>query len=345
VALGLVLVASAAATPAAGRWGRPPADYVLRQAAAAAAGLALLAAIVGLGRRRVEAAAWPLAALLLAASAATLVPGVGLLAGGARRDLPVLPGLSVQPTALFAAATPLLLARALAAGGRRLALAWVLVGLELAVCAAQPNFGHLATILAAAVGALVGWGRGARRQLAAAAGALALAPVAALAFPYVRWRLASFLDPSLTRDTQALAEIAAAAGPLGAGLERGVAKGLLSAAPTDYVLAVTLEELGWLGAGATLALLVLLCAAVARVGLAGGGDPVRRAAAVGAAASLAFPAAVHAGVCLRLVPVTGIHLPLLSASGSAVVAALLALAVPLAQARPDRVESASGGDR
>jgi cell division protein FtsW len=324
VGLGLLLIGSGASTPAAGRWGKPPQAYVLRQLGCALFGLIAGAGCVALGRQRLERAAFPLALALLGLSILTLVPGVGVRFGGARRQIGVGP-LVFQPTILLVASLPLLVA----ARARRPLLALAVAALGGLVCLAQPNFGHLGTLFATLLGALAGLG--ARRALRAVSLVFLACGPLALSFPYVRWRVASFLQPALTRDTRALEAISAGAGALGVGYGGGVDKALLSAAPTDYMFATAVEELGWLGGAALLALL-LGCARLAW-SLAPAHDRALRAAAGGTAAFLLFPAAVHVAVCLRLFPVTGIHLPFLSYSGSSVVALICALSVLLGLAR------------
>ncbi len=337
--LGLVLVSSAADTPAARRFGRPPHDYVLRQTWWTAVGVACLGLARSLGPRGLRLLALPGGGLLLGLSAATLIPGLGVTIGGARRQLE-LAGLTVQPTILLVAWAPLAVAVALAPDAqgrpRRRWPLWALLAAGGAVCLRQPNFGHLATLLAATLGAVVGLGRAARPLAWQVAGLLAACAPVALTFPSVRWRVASFFQPGLTADTRGLEAILQGASLLGVGLGRGGEKALLSAAPTDYVLAVSLEELGWVGAAAAVGALLALAAGVAaQARPREGGDPLASAVACGAAASLAFPALVHLAVNLRLMPVTGIHLPLLSYSGSSTVAAFLAIGLVIGVTAPE----------
>ena len=99
----------------------------------------------------------PAAGLCLGLSVMTLVPGVGRPLGGAWRDVEL--GVRFQPTILYAALLPAALAVAAIGSGRRPARVLpvvVLVGAGGLVCLRQPNFGHLGTMVAAALGAL--WG-------------------------------------------------------------------------------------------------------------------------------------------------------------------------------------------
>lgn len=338
-ALGLLLVASAADTPAARRFGRAPDAWVARQAAGAAVGLLALLAARACGPRTLRRLALPGLAALLLLCAATLTPALGLRAGGARREV-ALGSLRFEPTALLIAWAPLALAVALRPDPlgrpRRAWPLWGLLALAGGVCLLQPNFGHLAALIAAALGTVLGLGPAARPLAARLLALLAACGPLALAFPYVRWRVASFLEPALTADTRGLQAIVTGASPLGLGLGRGGDKALLSTAPSDYLLAVTLEELGWLGAGAAVASLLLLALAVATAPSRHDAPRETTAVAWGVAASLAFPTLLHAAVNLRLAPVSGTPLPLLSASGSTTVAALLGVGVVLGLLRAPR---------
>jgi cell division protein FtsW (lipid II flippase) len=352
VAVGLLLVLSGADTPAARRWGRAPADFLNRQVTSALLGCAAVGALA-LAGRLTRLAALPLGLLTAILCALTLTPQIGVAFGGARRQVDFL-GVQFQPTVLFCALVPVLLSTLLVRARRReAALAWTIVGSVAGVCLLQPNFGHLGTLLATALGTL--WGLGRRRALRWVGALFLSAGPLALCFPYVRWRIQSFLDPNLTRDTRTLQEIVREAGPLGAGLGLGGDKSGLSAAPTDYLFALSLEEIGWVGALAIVALLILLSLAVWSLAPEADGDehphPQRvlaRGVAGGTAAFIAFPGLVHVLVCLRLFPVTGIHLPLVSYSGSGVLAVLIALGFLVALTRdlpPRQVQEGQGPDR
>jgi cell division protein FtsW len=323
--VGLLVIDSGAATPAARRFGKTAEDYLVRQTNCVLLGIALLTAIARFGGGWMRRLAGPAVWVMVLLCALTLIPGVGITHGGARRHVALL-DLVFQPTILLCALAPVCVAAILCRGPewKHTLLVFALLLAGGVICLRQPNFGHLATLLATVLGTLIGLGR--RRLAVAVGGLLAAAAPLALCFPYVRWRLRSFLEPGLTRDTLGLQAIAADATALGKGLGNGWEKAWLSAAHTDYAFAVTLEELGWFGAGAVLVLVLLLAAGLWRGAF---GSPYARGVATGCAAFVAFPALVHAAVCLRLVPVTGIHLPLVSYSGSAALAVFVAMGTVL----------------
>ncbi|MEZ6188035.1 MAG: FtsW/RodA/SpoVE family cell cycle protein [Planctomycetota bacterium] len=312
-AAGVLLAASGGATPAAARAGEPWL-HAARHAAAL-----LFSGWVGLevARRRALPPRWGWAGAGLVALALvlTLVPGVGVLSGGARRGVGV-GRFVLQPSVVLAALAPTVCARWLPDRAGWLVAAGVAA---CGVCALQPNFAHLALLLAVLAASAAGAGRW--RLTGGALGLGAGAGLVALAYPYVRWRIASFLAAGLTADTRALSRIVDGAGPWGAGLGQGVHKRLFSSATGDYAFAVGLEELGVVGAAG---LAALLACAIASLGLRRAAGP-ERARAWGTAAFLAVPALLHAGVALRLIPVTGVHFPLLSVDPSATLAVGLAL--------------------
>lgn len=101
---------------------------------------------------------------------------------------------------------------------------------------------------------------------------------------------------------------------------------------TDYVLAVIGEELGLVGTLIVLALFLALGYAGFRIALRSD-DRFCRYLAAGITSWFMVQALLNIAVVLRLVPVLGVPLPLLSYGGSALMANLMALGVLLACAR------------
>jgi rod shape determining protein RodA len=95
---------------------------------------------------------------------------------------------------------------------------------------------------------------------------------------------------------------------------------------TDYVFSVGAEELGFVGAMALFALFITLLFRCLRV--AGNADDVfGRLIAVGVVSFILFQVFVNIGVNIRLLPVTGVPLPLVSQGGSSLVTILGALGI------------------
>ena len=93
---------------------------------------------------------------------------------------------------------------------------------------------------------------------------------------------------------------------------------------TDFVFTVAGEELGLVGAGVLIALLVVvLWRALA---IAGRTDDVfGRVAAAGIACWFGFQAFQNIGMCLGIMPMTGVPLPFVSYGGSSMFAGMLAI--------------------
>ena len=93
---------------------------------------------------------------------------------------------------------------------------------------------------------------------------------------------------------------------------------------TDFVFTVAGEELGLVGAGVLIALLALViwrALAIARHT----DDVFGRVAAAGIACWFGFQAFQNIGMCLGIMPVTGVPLPFVSYGGSSMFAGMLAI--------------------
>ncbi|MEA4943008.1 MAG: putative lipid II flippase FtsW [Propionicimonas sp.] len=130
---------------------------------------------------------------------------------------------------------------------------------------------------------------------------------------------------------------------LGLGASRQKWGGLVES-HTDYVLAVIGEELGLVGTLAVLALFLVLGYAGFRIAMRS--DILFcRFAAGGVTSWLMIQALVNIMVVLRMVPVLGVPLPLLSYGGSALIANLCAIGILLACARQEPAARALAGRR
>ena len=135
------------------------------------------------------------------------------------------------------------------------------------------------------------------------------------------------LDPRGAGYNTEQARIAVGNGGLfGEGLFHGsqTRSGFVPEQHTDFVFTVAGEELGLLGAGAA-------DRAAGGRGLAGPGiapradDVFGRIAAAGIACWLGFQAFQNIGMCLGIMPVTGVPLPFVSYGGSSMFAGMLAV--------------------
>ncbi|MBI4299560.1 MAG: rod shape-determining protein RodA [Chloroflexi bacterium] len=150
---------------------------------------------------------------------------------------------------------------------------------------------------------------------------------------YMRERLSSFINPAadpLGVGYNALqAEISIGSGGFfGKGFAQGTQSQLhfLRVQSSDFIFSVLGEELGFVGAAVVLTLFLVLLlrglrvAAVAR-------DDFGRLVAVGVVTMVLFQFFVNVGVNVRLLPATGMPLPLVSQGGSSVVMLFVALGI------------------
>ncbi|WP_367323824.1 putative lipid II flippase FtsW [Streptomyces sp. HUAS ZL42] len=127
----------------------------------------------------------------------------------------------------------------------------------------------------------------------------------------------------------------ASGGIFGSGLGASVEKwGQLPEAHTDFIFAVTGEELGLAGTLSVLALFAALGYAGIRV--AGRTeDPFVRYAAGGVTTWIVAQAVINIGAVLGLLPIAGVPLPLFSYGGSALLPTMFAIGLLIAFARDD----------
>jgi len=188
--------------------------------------------------------------------------------------------------------------------------------------------------------AAVLWMVGAPLRLFAVLAGVGIAGVTALILtsPTRISRFEAFLNPALGLDginrqsTIGMYAIASG-GWWGVGLGASRQKwGSLPEAHSDFIFAVIGEELGLLGSLMVLLMYLVLGYAGIRIALRSD-DTFARFAAAGVTAWLAVQALVNLGCVLRLLPVAGVPLPLVSYGGSALLAALGGIGVLLACAR------------
>jgi cell division protein FtsW len=278
---------------------------------------------------------------------AVLVPGLGVRVNGARRWFAAGP-IQFQPSEVMKLALVLYVARYLADHPKRMrgfrqsvAPIALVVGPALLLIVVEPDLGT-ALVIAFAIGALlVVAGMQLRHLGAVAAVAAGCVLVLAVAQPYERARLTSFLHPwaAATKSGagyQAVqGQIALGSGGLlGVGLGRSVQKTFyLPEAQTDFILAVVGEELGVLG----VFVIVCLYGMVAYAGLRTARRAVGRYAkllASGLTSLILCQGILNIFVVLGLAPLTGVPLPFISYAPTNLCVMLGAIGLLLNIARP-----------
>lgn len=344
VLFGLVMVLSSSSLVALEET-RSTWAYATRQALWAALGVAgLCAARSGgrtTGRRWCRVGLGVVVALLLA------VLATGPEINGARRWIGVGP-VQVQPSELAKLAVILFVADLLARRSREVhdprRTLWPVMGVLGGVAALillQPNLGT--TLVIAAIVMAMLHAAGTRMAPLFGLGGLAVLAAGLLVWfePYRRRRLFAMFDPwsneSSTGYQAIQANVGLADGGLtGLGLGQSRAKwGYLPYAHTDFVFAIIGEELGLIGAIATVALFVALAFLGVRAA-ALAADRFRALVATGITAWLVSQGFLNIGVVLGLVPNTGVPLPFISYGGSSLLVTMTAVGMLINIARHPR---------
>lgn len=123
----------------------------------------------------------------------------------------------------------------------------------------------------------------------------------------------------------------ASGGVLGRGIGHGQAW-RIPEVQTDYIFSAIGEELGLIGALAVVALFVVILARGFSIGI-GANDEYTRLVAIGLTATIALQALIIFGGVVRLIPLTGITLPFVSAGGSSLMVNFLIVGLLLSLSR------------
>ena len=338
--LGAIMVGSASITIADRQTlGAEPLAYLYRHLGALALGGVGMAVAMLLPTELWYRLNWVLLVAALALLVVVLIPSIGHTVNGSRRWILVGP-VTVQASEaarlfllLYIASYSVRRADELASTVQGLLKPLLVIGVAALLLLLEPDFGASVVLAATTFGVLFIAGARLRDFLAATlAGGLALG---ALAFssPYRLERLTKFLDPWADpyaggfQLTQSL--IAIGRGEwLGVGLGESVQKLFyLPEAHTDFVFAVLVEELGFVGASLVIALFAVVVYRAVMLGRAAirSGMPFQAYVATGIGLMLGFEAFVNIGVNSGLLPTKGLALPLLSYGRSSTVVTMIAL--------------------
>jgi rod shape determining protein RodA len=209
-----------------------------------------------------------------------------------------------------------------------------IAGLPAVLILLQPDLGTMLVLSATVFGVLAVSGAPRRWLALLAAGGVTAAAAAIAGGVLKQYQVDRFLaftnpdlDPRGAGYNVEQARIAVGNGGLfGQGLFDGsqTRAGFVPEQHTDFVFTVAGEELGLLGAGVLIALLaVVIWRALA---IASHTDDVfGRLAAAGIACWFGFQAFQNVGMCLGIMPVTGVPLPFVSYGGSSMFAGMLAI--------------------
>jgi rod shape determining protein RodA len=296
------------------------------------AGLAVLYLLDCLTLRITDTLRNPIYVVMLALLGVVFV--VGQVSGGSQRWLGA--GM-IQPSELSKILVVIALAKFLADREERMeqfstVLASLgVIGLPMLLIYLQPDLGTALTLVAIWIAMM--WMAGMRFRHLLLLFGLGLAALPLLWFglqDYMRDRLLLFINPEGNPDDyfnvhQALVSIGSG-GWTGKGLTHGTQSQLhfLRVRHTDFIFAVTAEELGFLGAVVLIGLLFFLLWRMLRVA-EHSRDTFGRLITAGVAAVILFQSVVNIGMNLGLMPVTGIPLPFVSYGGSSLLTLMLGI--------------------
>lgn len=269
-----------------------------------------------------------------------LIPGVGVVRGGARSWLGI-GSLGIQPSEFMKLGMIVFLSKLLSeeqSGITHFTKGLVpplgIMGLAFGLIMLQPDLGTGAVLVGASL--LIIFTAGARLSHLGYLALVGLAGFVALiaAAPYRLQRITAFLDPwqdPLGAGYQSIQSLYAI-GPGGlAGLGLGMSRQKYSYLPepqTDFIFSIIAEELGFIGGAAVLLLFALLVWRGMRTAITAP-DAFGSLLAVGIVGMIAVQVIINIGVVIGMFPVTGITLPLISAGGSSLTLMLTAIGILL----------------
>ncbi len=152
---------------------------------------------------------------------------------------------------------------------------------------------------------------------------------------YQKERIFSFLNPEADPLGSGYhiiqSKIAVGAGQLfGTGYKNGIQTqmGYLPEKQTDFIFSVICEELGFIGAIAVIALLFFIICRIF-INARRAKDTFGEMLCVGAGAMFLFHTMENIGMCINLLPITGIPLPFFSYGGSNMITSMIAIGIVL----------------
>lgn len=346
LAIGVVMVYSASAVAAFHDYGDAY-YYVKRQLIFAVLGIVSMLFMMNVEYTFWRKWAVPMLFICFGMLVIVLIPGLGVIRGGARSWLGI-GSFGIQPSEFMKLAMILFLSKLLAERqnqitqfARGLLPPLGIIGFAFALIMLQPDLGTGAVMIGASL--LVIYVAGART---AHLGGLALIGIAGFvgliaAAPYRLQRITAFLDPwqdPLGAGYQSIQSLYAI-GPGGlVGLGLGMSRQKYNYLPepqTDFIFSILAEELGFIGGSLLIVLFLLLIWRGMRTAITIS-DPFGSFLATGIVGIIAVQVLINIGVVIGLLPVTGVTLPLVSYGGSSLTLLLTALGLLLNLSRYSR---------
>lgn len=262
-------------------------------------------------------------------------------------ELPLLGRFSFQPTELAKLAVVLYFSSMLASrkkAFRRGGCPWyknlllpflVRLGVVIFLTALQPDLGTAVVLATIAVGSYFAAGVPLRQILFIFCLFLVFSFSFIALSPYRRQRLMTFLDPSSSGKLSSGYHIEQVMIALGSGGVAGLGLGqsrqkyeYLPEVTTDSIFAVVGEEMGFLGASLLISLFLFLLYLGFKISRQAK-DELGKLVSFGVATWLGIQAVINLAAMTKLLPLTGVPLPLVSYGGSSMVLTLAALGILL----------------
>ncbi len=320
-----------------------PVKYTAVQAAAFVIGLFAIGVLMILDYEYLAGISVYLYAVSLILLILVLIPGIGTYENGARSWFRFGSLIGVQPAEVVKLAFIITFAKHLSEVDylidrpRNVLFLLIHGGVLIGLILLQPDFGTavvfvfiMATMLFAAK---ISW-----KYIAGGIGAVAAVMPIAWFFvlkDYQRKRIIDLFnpenDPSGTGYQVAQSKIAVGSGRIfGNGLYNGGSRfnNVLPERHTDFIFTAVCEELGFVGGAAVILLLVTIIVRCLMIGM-NARNNLGLYICVGVASMFAFHVFENVGMCIGIMPVTGIPLPFFSYGGSSMLTNLIAIGLVL----------------
>jgi cell division protein FtsW len=260
----------------------------------------------------------------------TLLPGVGIQVGGAKRWLPGPLGFRIEPSEFLKISYPIYLAKVFSGIKDEIHFPhwteWVLLAAPLGLLLLQPDFGSFVVLTVVGISFLFIRGIKKRSLVTLAALALPILVFLVVKSDYRMARVLGFLDPWADPERKGFQLIqsmlsVSSGGWFGAGLGEGQGKlFFLPEAHTDFTLAVFAEENGFLGMLFLFGFFTYLLTQIFSSAIHHDMGAKKQLQVVGLGVVLSLGILINMGVVLGMLPTKGITLPFLSYGGSSLVA-------------------------
>ena len=331
---GIVMVSSAAPSPV---------KYTIVQVVALLLGLGAIVLLMVLDYEHLATLSTYLYAISVVLLILVLIPGIGTYENGARSWFRFGSLIGVQPAEFVKLAFIITFSKHLSEiddlidRPRNVFFLLLHMGFLIGLILLQPDFGTAVVFVIIAVSMLfaakISW-----RYIATGFGGIAIAAPIAWFFifkPYQKERIINLFnpenDPSGTGYQVTQSKIAIGSGKFfGSGLYKGGSQynNFLPERHTDFIFTVVCEELGFLGGVLVVLLLMAIVVRCLVIGM-NARNNTGFYICVGVAAMFAFHIIENVGMCIGIMPVTGIPLPFFSYGGSSMLTNLIAIGLVL----------------